>query len=163
MSDRRGGAECCWYVLWGGRSFYMRDHHNDRSKKNPTWESPQPGRQNLLTKLRHRRTERIHSTFFYASITHLNCYRFIQTSIRVHRQAIQRVHAYLSTSCTQRRLYNIHMHISYFEVQFCLPTNVECSYMCCTHRLYFIILSIHDIRCECRRSTLFIMQKFKLP
>ena len=33
-----------------------------------------PGRQNLLTKLRHRRTERIHSTFFYFYITHLNCY-----------------------------------------------------------------------------------------
>lgn len=74
------------------------------------------------------------------SILHTWTVIFIRTSIRVHRQAIQRVHAYLSTSCTQRRLYNIHMHISYFEVQFCLPTNVECSYMCNIHRLYFMLL-----------------------
>ena len=123
----------------------------------------EPGRQNLLTKCEAPSNRKDTQHILLRVYSHLNCYRFIQTSIRVHRQAIQRVHAYLSTSCTQRRLYNIHIHISYLELQFCLPTNVECSYMCCTRHFYFMLLSIHDIRCECRRSTLFIMQKFKLP
>ena len=138
----------------------MRDHHNEIAQKRI-----QPG--NQLAKICSQNWGTVEQKGYNAhsstSITHLNCYRFIQTSIRVHRQAIQRVHAYLSTSCTQRRLYNIHIAMSYCEVQFCLPTNVECPYMCNIHRLYFIMLSIHDIRCECRRSTLFIMQKFKLP
>ena len=121
-----------------------------------------PGRQNLLTKLRHRRTERIHSTFFYAYITHLNCYIHSNVDSRASSSDTKstRISKHIMYSKT---IVHTHMHISYFEVQFCLPTNVECSYMCNIHRHYFMLLSIHDIRCECRRSTLFIMQKFKLP